>query len=182
MSIAFGDSRTFTKGNFSFSVSAFFPQNFTPRDAHCFWQWASRFFQLLPFFFPENFTPRDAHWPPMTFHWPSFDLLWPPIELPWPSMTFHFLVFFLFSFFPEISLLEMLIAFGNEHLKNYVRASGTIITYLSWEQGMPPLMVGRSFMQGIHNDFLSQVKAFNFFFSFWYSVCCASTYIIYAST
>ena len=40
MLIAFGDSRTFTEGNFSTSGPPLFlfPQNFTPRDAHCFWQ------------------------------------------------------------------------------------------------------------------------------------------------
>ena len=44
----------------------FSPQNFTPRDAHCFWQWAllprATFQLLFPLFFsPQNFTPRDAH-------------------------------------------------------------------------------------------------------------------------
>ena len=108
-----------------------FPENFSPRDAHFFWQWASNL-QVIsndhpltshwpprtPHWPPRtpHWPPRTPHWPPMTFHWPSFDLLWPPIELPWPSWTFHFLVFFLFFlFFLKISLLEMLIAFGNEH-------------------------------------------------------------------
>ena len=37
------DSRTFTEGNFSTSGNPpLFPENFTPRDAHCFWQWASK--------------------------------------------------------------------------------------------------------------------------------------------
>ena len=31
----------------SFSTSFFFPQNFTPRDAHCCWQWASKNLSFL---------------------------------------------------------------------------------------------------------------------------------------
>ena len=42
-----------------------FPENFTPRDAHCCWQWASEgnfsFSVSAAFFSPQNFTPRDAH-------------------------------------------------------------------------------------------------------------------------
>ena len=38
MLIAFGDSKTFTEGNFSTSgPPLFFPENFTPRDVHYFW-------------------------------------------------------------------------------------------------------------------------------------------------
>ncbi len=67
--------------------------------------------------------------------WPFTELQEPLIDLPWPSMTLHrplmtshwtartshdFLIFwsFYYYFFLKISLLEMFIAFGNEHLKN----------------------------------------------------------------
>ena len=51
MLIAFGNEHCFWwfknlyRGqlfNFWSSAFLFFPQNFTPRDAHCFWQWASK--------------------------------------------------------------------------------------------------------------------------------------------
>ena len=54
---------------------------------------------------PENFTPRDV---------PSQQ-----IQKPLLRADLNFLSPPLFLFFLKISLLEMLIAFGNEHLKNY---------------------------------------------------------------
>ncbi len=67
----FGGGRPLPRATFELLVlpfSLFFRENFTPRDAHCFW-WFKNLYrgQLFNFwssaflFFPQNFTPRDAH-------------------------------------------------------------------------------------------------------------------------
>ena len=43
-------------------VFLFFPENFSPRDAHFFWQWASKL-QVI-----SNDHPLTSHWPPRTPH------------------------------------------------------------------------------------------------------------------
>ena len=62
---------------------------------------------------PENFTPRDV---------PSQQ-----IRKPLLRADFNFLSPPLFLFFLKISLLEMLIAFGNEHLKIVNRAKKGVL-------------------------------------------------------
>ena len=74
-----------------------FPENFTPRDDFLI-------FCTFLLLFPENFTPRDAH---CCCQWASNST---------PKDDFFIFCTFLF-FFLKISLLEMLIAVGNEHLK-----------------------------------------------------------------
>merc|ERR1711944_91468 len=81
------------------SAFFFFPQNFTPRDAHCFWQCTnSRTFT------EGNFSTSG----PLLSSFFSFT------EGNFSTSGPLFSSFF----FLKISLLEMLIAFGNEHLKN----------------------------------------------------------------
>ena len=95
------------------------------------WQWA--FCNGVPLTFNNLLVTCGD--PPLNLPEPLTDLPWPPTELPgpltdlpWPPQTSHDLpltshdlpwVFQLRSFFflLKISLLEMLIAVGNEHLK-----------------------------------------------------------------
>ena len=51
--------------------------------------------------------------------------------------TFHFLSPLFLFFFLKISLLEMLIAFGNEHLKTMLMKNSGVWTELSLEPGFP---------------------------------------------
>ena len=114
------DSRTFTEGNFSTSVSsssAFFPQNFTPRDAHCFWQW----YQISEVKISEiKFQKTKIIFSEIRFlTWLLQMSLANRFKNLYRGQLFNFCLLLLlrFFFFLKISLLEMLIAFGNEHLK-----------------------------------------------------------------
>ena len=116
------------------------------------WQRASKgHFVFLFFFFflkisllemPISFGNEHltSKWSPMTTPWPPTDLPEPLIDLPWPStdlpltsydfplnshdLPWLFIFWSLFFFFfLKISLLEMLIAFGNEHPKIYFHST-----------------------------------------------------------
>ena len=99
--------------NFCLPLRFFFPQNFTPRDAHCFWQCTdSRTFT------EGNFSTSG----PLFLFFLKISLLEmliafgnAQIQEPLLRATFQLLSPHFFSL--KISLLEMLIAFGNEHLK-----------------------------------------------------------------
>ena len=96
-------------------------------------------FRFFSFFLLLQWSPRwpstTSRWPLTTPLWPPTDLprplidlprpltdlSWPPIDLSWSPMIFSFSVLF---FYLKISLLEMLIAVGNEHLKTGEKRSG----------------------------------------------------------